>query len=311
MIVIFPSDPLNSRKIDSAFEREVNAAKIVGLDIGAVNLDGETPHINIRQGDGETAVYRGWMRTAAQYRMLYSEMWRRGYRLVNTQDEYRYCHELPQWYPDFEGLTPESVWFEDPLSFEDQLDGKKAKDSFELDRIITEVDGKLGPGPYIVKDFVKSRKHEWDTACFIPDIGKLSEITRAFLELQDDDLNGGLVFRQYAPLKRVGTHPKSGAPVHNEVRVWVLSGVPLMVHSYWGPDEGGNNIIEPENLFDDEVGRLLRAPVSSNFYTIDLAQQTNGRWVIIELGDGQVSGLPEHVLAPVLYESLKKRFTFR
>ena len=29
-----------------------------------------------------------------------------------------------------------------------------------------------------------------------------------------------------------------------------------------------------------------------------------------DLGDGQVSGLPEHVLAPVLYEGLMKRFTY-
>lgn len=57
------------------------------------------------------------------------------------------------------------MWFETSgLSFEDQLDGKEP----DLQTIATEVREKLGPGPYIVKDYVKSRKHEWDEACYIP-----------------------------------------------------------------------------------------------------------------------------------------------
>jgi len=33
---------------------------------------------------------------------------------------------------------------------------------------------RLGSGPAIVKDYVKSRKHEWDEACFIPDLADLA-----------------------------------------------------------------------------------------------------------------------------------------
>ncbi len=248
------------------------------------------------------AVYRGWMLKPLAYRDLYRSALAAGALLINSPDEYRFCHELPSWYARLEASTPKSVWFKSQLSFEEQLDGKEPE--FDLDHILAEVHKKLGFGPLIVKDFVKSCKHEWDTACYIPGTNKLAEVTRAFVELQGDDLNSGLVYREYVPLRRVGTHPKSGMPVFNEVRVWFLSGVPLMTHTYWGPDEGGLDIEPPEGqFFTDEA-------VSSNFYTMDMAQQENGRWIVIELGDGQVSGLPEHVLAPALYEGLVKRFAF-
>ena len=33
---------------------------------------------------------------------------------------------------------------------------------------------------------------------------------------------------------------------------------------------------------------------TSNFLTMDVAQKKDGNWIIMELGDGQVSGLPDN-----------------
>ncbi len=41
----------------------------------------------------------------------------------------------------------------------------------------------------------------------------------------------------------------------------------------------------------------------SNFYTIDLAQRETGQWMVVEVGDGQVSGIPDSNFKD-FYESL-------
>ncbi len=35
--------------------------------------------------------------------------------------------------------------------------------------------------------------------------------------------------------------------------------------------------------------------IQSRFFTVDLAQTDSGQWLIVDLGDGQVAGLREHV----------------
>ena len=106
MLIIFPAEPGQARKVDQAFDREYRAAVGAGLDVGLVGLDDSTPYTGqMPQGDGAMAIYRGWMLSAFKYAGLYNKVWGRGYHLINSPDEYRYCHELPKWYPDFENAT--------------------------------------------------------------------------------------------------------------------------------------------------------------------------------------------------------------
>jgi hypothetical protein len=44
----------------------------------------------------------------------------------------------------------------------------------------------------------------------------------------------------------------------------------------------------------------------SRFFTMDLARRRDGEWVIIELGDGQVAGLPSGSDAEGIYEALAR-----
>jgi len=308
-VILFPADPLDRSKVDSAFKAEAEAARFVGCSIAFVDIDHDPLDEDLEADTiGEPTIYRGWMLTPTRYQWLYETLWERGFRLINSPDEYRYCHELPQWYDDFKGATPSSKWFKpDPET------------GFDLPQIARRAHCQLGSGPYVIKDFVKSRKHEWEEACFIRDGEAIEGVTRRFLELQGDDLAGGLVYRKFVPLKQVGEHPKSGLPIYNEVRTWTFCGAPLTSHTYWGPDEGGADIIMPRGLIDivDLSGKgsakqpLMDWRVKSNFFTMDLAQHEHGRWVVIELGDGQVSGLPPHADAKEFYRRLKRRFTFR
>jgi hypothetical protein len=222
-----------------------------------------------------------------QYGRLYEALSARGVVLINDPDEYRHCHHLPESYPVIEGLTPRSVWLTGDLG---------------LDRIV-EALAPFGDAPIVVKDFVKSRKHEWVEACFIPSAADREAVRRVvgrFLELRGGDLAEGLVFRKYVEFEPIGLHPGSGMPLTEEYRVFWLDGVPIFGSPY-----------RPEGSYSDSVPPIERfsgiaAAVRSRFFTMDLARRRDGGWMIVELGDGQVSGLTRESDAYGFYEALAR-----
>lgn len=145
-------------------------------------------------------------------------------------------------------------------------------------------------GAVIVKDYVKSRKHEWYEACFIEDVKDTEnalKVIKNFIERQDDLLTGGVVLREFLNLKSIGKHENSGMPISEEYRVFVLDNEPLIIDSYWHHSEGG--------LSDNEIKwvKEICKRIDSRFVTIDLAKKSDGELVVMELGDGQVSGLQD------------------
>lgn len=51
--------------------------------------------------------------------------------------------------------------------------------------------------------------------------------------------------------------------------------------------------------------REIVGRVRSRFFTMDVALREDGRWTVIELGDGQVAGLPAPGLARDFYRQLR------
>ena len=139
-----------------------------------------------------------------------------------------------------------------------------------------------------MKDFVKSRKHEWAEACFIPSAADREAVGRVvgrFLELQGEDLAEGLVFREFVEFEPIGVHPRSGMPITEEYRIFWLDGRPISWSPYW--EAGGYSGCEPPIEWFAGVA----AAVGSRLFTMDVARVRDGGWTIVELGDGQVSGL--------------------
>jgi hypothetical protein len=228
MLFVLCRDPLEPARPDRSFQAEVAAIERLGQPYVLVDHDalvrGDDPADVVRrvpeQPEPVTAMYRGWMVTPSQYRVLYEALAERNICLINDPDQYRHCHHLPESYPVIERLTPRSVWLTGDLG---------------IARIM-EVLTPFGDRPVIVKDFVKSRKHEWNEACFIPcaaDRDAVERVVRRFLELQDDDLNEGLVFREFVEFRPVGVHPKSGMPLTEEYRSFWLDGQPVFCSAYW------------------------------------------------------------------------------
>jgi hypothetical protein len=271
---IFCSHPLNKKSVDEDYMEEYQAAGLnhscalfsyEDLEVGKLSLYGE----DIK---GLT-IYRGWMMSPNMYENFYNLLLERGIQLINTPKEYAKYHLLPGWYKDFESSTPFSIWSE----------SKNIEDALRL------TDGL--EGAFIIKDYVKSRKHEWYDACFIKDIRDKENTERVinnFINRQSSNLEGGVVLRKFESLKSIGNHKDSGMPISEEYRIFVFKGEILIADNYWN-DSGELNITEDEYTLIESI----ISEIESSFITIDLARKTDGNLIIMEMGDGQVSGLQQ------------------
>lgn len=294
MRVVFPSDPLDKRSVDESFALERDAATHAGFASSLIDSEaldaGDFARAVQRlpeRADRETVIYRGWMLTVASYAQLYDALRARGYALINDAAEYQHAHHLPESYPILSGATPRAVW---------TTTGR----DFDLPATMQLLEP-FGASPVVVKDYVKSQKHHLHEACFIPranDPVAVAAVVSRFVELQGDTLAGGLVFREFLELAPLAIHSKSGMPLTVEYRVFFLQGRVLCRAEYWEEgDYAGESL--PENLFAG-IARNVR----SNFFTMDVARRATGEWIIMEVGDGQVSALPERLDPEAFYGAL-------
>jgi ATP-grasp domain, R2K clade family 3 len=297
MRIIFCADPLAPRAVDQAFADEAQAADAGGVyDLISYerlsrgqDAAAAVRHITLATTP-ELAIYRGWMLRAADYRALYDALLDRGLQLINTPDAYRICHHLPESYPLIADITPATIWL--PL---------EACDDF--DQIISAL-APFGDRPLILKDYVKSRKHDWFDACYIPsatDRRAVERVVGRFLELQGDDISEGLVFREYVAFQPIGMHPQSGMPLTREHRLFFLDDALLADTPYWEAD-----IDDPISPPIEHFGQVA-ARVPSRFFTMDVAQRLDGTWMVVELGDAQVAGLLERMDVAAFYADLAAR----
>lgn len=291
--ILFPSEAIGEHTIDAAFGVEREAAEAVGhacylIDHTRATTGDVARAIAHVPSDLACLVYRGWMVSPQQYAQIFDALALRSTFLLNTAEAYLCCHYLPESYHLIEGHTPRSTWA--PL--------RGTVDRTFL-RALAEP---FGDGPIVIKDYVKSQKHYWDEACFIPnasDIEHVERVVNRFLELQGDDLNVGLVFRQFVPLKIIGRHPKSGMPLAAEFRIFWLDGEPLLVRRYWA------ELVDYDVAVPVETFRSLARRIPSRFFTMDVALVDDGTWIVVELGDAQVSGLPSDDVATPFYSRLR------
>lgn len=303
-MILFPADALERAQVERDYAFELEAAQKAGFETAIFDFDalvrGEDPARlvwRVPQNEaGGTLVYRGWMLRAETYERLETALAARGWRMINGGASYRFCHHLPENYPHLQGLTPRSVWIEES-SF-------RGATGMDWAAIFALLEG-FGEAPLIVKDWVKSQKHFWHEACFIPsarDRDAVRRVVTRFLELQGELLTGGLVFREFVPLKSIGTHPKSAMPLTAEWRIFWANGLPICVAPQW--DAGNYAGLE----LDLEPFTRLAQRIPSRFFSMDVAQTESGEWLIVELGDGQVAGLPRQELAGEFYAALKRNW---
>jgi hypothetical protein len=298
LTVLFPASPLSARLVEPDFAPEMEAAIACGFPVGLLQLE------TLLEGDMEQAVarvpkqdsasrfvYRGWMITSGQYALLVDQLARRGYEPLTSPQDYQRHHEYPGAWSSLSHLMPRSL-----------VIGNTRLDDVEC---VVEEAARTLSGAVLIKDYVKSRKHEWKDACFIPDIADHSAAARVvstFLERQGESLQGGLVFRELLDLVNIGHHPKSKLPLPLEFRSFFFGKEVLCTLPYWDEADYETEVTPPEEFLREVAERM-----GGGFFTVDTALAKDGRWYVIETGDGQVSQIPDRMPLNDFYTALRSR----
>lgn len=193
-----------------------------------------------------------------------------GAKMINTYQQHRYIADLANWADDLEGLTPKT-W--------------------------TRLQDLPEQGPFILKGETNSKKYYWKTHMYAADKRAACEVES---RLHADSLitYQNIYIRQYIPLHTylIGLQD---LPITKEFRFFVYKDQILSGGYYWLShtyelEEMGikPDVNEVPSEFLNKV--ISRVKDKVNFYVIDVAQTQSGDWIVIELNDGQMSGLSEN-----------------
>jgi hypothetical protein len=298
--ILFCESPFQANKVDEEFEDQFASAKENGFEIALVNYEDLTSSDRtsfatkrIRHNDKlVNIIYRGWMLTPEQYSFLYNDLLSKNFKLINTVKEYQNCHYLPDSLKFIAKRTPKTIF--------EKFDNSNSINNLILKSKV------FGQKSVIIKDYVKSEKHNWETACFVEDVSnidKLKQSVNNLIELRGKYLNEGIVVREFVELNNLTIHSKSGMPLTEEYRLFFLNKELIDIFDYW--EEGEYTHLKPDPKEFEEIAKQ----VESNFFSMDIARQKNGGFIIIELGDGQVAGLPDKTNRYEFYKRIKLMVT--
>ena len=266
MVLLVSADPLRPRRADEHFAAEAAAAWDAGHDVALIDHDAltepdgaERAAARVPDGGG-AAVYRGWMLASGRYAALTDALTARGVRMRTSAAQYRRAHELPGWHGTLAPVTPPAAW----TTGDGQQEFRAAC-------------ARLGPGPAVLRDYVKSVKHYWHQAAYIPDAADHAaawKVAARFRELREEEFTGGFVLRRFEEFTTA------------EARTWWAGGTCRLVTAH--PGTPGD--LPPD--IDLAPFIPLIGALGLPFATADLALRADGTWRVVELGDGQVSDRP-------------------
>jgi ATP-grasp domain, R2K clade family 3 len=274
MNVLFPQNPMMRKLPESIFESDFDAAQECGfpcLLFAEHTLSHEGAEYAVKHlppGGGSDLLYRGWILTEEVYRQFYAALLARGYRLVSTPEQYVEVTYFPNYYPKIREHSPAAVWTDKPDAYA----------AYSASR-------KLGDGPFVIKDHIKSAKHLWQDACFIPKASGREHfewVAENLLKEQGKSFNRGFVVKQYVPLRTRGHGPRE-YPQCEEYRLFFWRGKLLIASHYHN---------QTANPVDWAPFETLAGRFDAPFFTMDVAQTETGNWVIVDMGAGECSSLP-------------------
>lgn len=286
MIFAMPQSPLESYKPDSGFETEYEALKLLGqkvilFDFEDMIAGGESWIDDFPKGH-EKVMYRGWMMNWEQYLQFERSLNSIGLILFQGEHDYNRVHYFPNAYVASETLRKysPSIYYTPNKSID--LKAPEAK-----------FNGK----PYIVKDWVKSAKNV-DNAMFVmnpSDYDSAGQTIKNMIEMRElYGFNVGIVCKEFIDLRR----DENGDPL--EYRAFLFDGELVSFNA--------NGCMNPKYLSSNsevyytllQISKELDTP----FMTIDVGYGVDGKYYIMEVGDGGVSGLATSTVPLVFYKRL-------
>lgn len=157
-------------------------------------------------------------------------------------------------------------------------------------------------GPFVVKGRINSRKQNWDTHMFAANRAEAAVVAHRLMT--DDPLiqQQGVVFREYIPLVTYETGI-NGQPFADEWRFFFLGTELIASGYYWSIAEHTMHNLDPAmEKFAKSVAEIVASRV--NFFVLDIARTQEGKFILIEINDAQMSGL-SMISSEVLYKNLK------
>jgi hypothetical protein len=208
-----------------------------------------------------------------KYQELYEILISRGVTLINNPDEYEMCHLFPKSYEDIKDFTPKTEWYDNYKN----IDWKCINSEFKR---------------FMIKDYVKSVKGTSFPSCFQTPVEDetMNKYIDEFIKLRGALFTKGIVIKEFVDFKRYGE-------ATNEYRAFYLKGKLVTVSR--NSNQSENCPFVPSEFVERFTG------LKSSFYTIDFAELDNGKWIIIEVGDGQVSGLSPSQYVFKFYDEIR------
>lgn len=229
-------------------------------------LDAIEPHPGPTPG-----IWLGYIPEPATYRTVHEAARQRGIHLLNAPEPHLELMEFDRFYPLLDGLTPRSVTI---------------RDGAPLDEAAIEALG----WPVFVKGALQSLKSHGLSSCLASSMDELHALTAT---LRGHKLSRGrVIVREWVTLRHAGRRP-GGLPQGREFRVFLLRGQVMGCGYYWGDglEDGNEMTLDASSRHEVEslacaAARRLSAPLVA----VDVGQLTDGRWIVIEVGDPQFAG---------------------
>lgn len=197
------------------------------------------------------------------YNELTKDLTARNCTLINSLNQHNWIAKF-EWYDAIKEYTPQT-WFSER---EVRLSGYE--------------------GPFVIKGKTNSRKHQWRTHMYAANIDELYRVAN---ELHNDGLIGyqDLIYRKFEPLETF-EYGLNGLPFTNEWRFFLYKQEIIAYGYYWATAEKTDWPSDIESIL---LVKKLAAICSNytNFYVLDVAKTQEGKWILIEVNDGQMSGL--------------------
>lgn len=264
-VYVFPCNPLSGRGYDPEFQSEVNALKWSDHHVASVDHDSlRSSDVVLRMNNAptnETVVYRGWMMNIDEYTAFHEALTSRGYTLLTNVEDYRAAHQIDGWLDAFQDVT-----------FRTSLLSLNPSE-----REVDEAVKFLGVDKFFIKDYVKSLKS--DASLSIATDVELFDTIQRFRAEQGDWLAGGIVVREFAEL------PEDRV----EIRGWWRDGAWKAFTTHPDYADKDFDFVIPSQLMTAVTEKLNS--LGLHFVSVDFTPTSDG-WKVIEIGDGQVSGMP-------------------
>jgi hypothetical protein len=201
------------------------------------------------------------------YAEFFADLQNEGITLIHTPEEHFRCSELPNWYPLIADLTPKSIWFSGLPT---------------LEQITAVFDF-----PIFVKGSRQTSKHQRSLSI----IDSEQAFYKALQHYAKDPILHwqNIVCREYVPLRPIqGGHPDK-IPASYEFRTFWWKGQFVGAGQYWFQADA-YQWTQAEQQAAVEIAREVAQQVNVTFLVVDVAQRTDGTWIVIECNDGQESG---------------------